>query len=75
MRQESAVPQEFSGKFVLTPTGIVFMITSPISMYDAEYLFRQFLKCDAYCELQIINVPGVKPNLVFPYVRKVSQDD
>jgi hypothetical protein len=66
---------EFHGKFVLTPGGIVFVIHSPITMYDAEYLFRQFLKCDAHVELQIINVEGVKPNLVFPFVREVSQDD
>jgi hypothetical protein len=66
------MPLEFHGKFVLTETGIVFVFSGPMSEYDSEYLFRQFLKCDAHFDLH--QIEGVKPSLVFPFVRRLDDD-
>lgn len=69
------MPQEFHGKFVLTDTGIVFVFTGGIQPYDAQYLYRQFMKCDVHAELMEFWIAGAKPNITFPYVKRVSQDD
>ena len=63
------MPEKIRGTFHITEQGLVFEVDGLLAEYDTEYLFRQFMKCDVFVNMQAFYIAQRKPHIVFPFVK------